>query len=98
MLLKKYFFTNKRKSILKKGISHEMVKKGHIKKNFHSLMSFYLREEKYFYNKTLRYSNILFSRRLRRKTFLYIQPFFVNRIFFSKLFGAKLLKRLSNIW
>jgi hypothetical protein len=90
--MERLFFYKKSQSFLKRRIKEHRL----LKREFKNLVFFY-RNYKEFKDRSFVFSNIKANNRYRRKTFIYLQPFFVNNIFFSKLFTAKLVKRLANV-
>jgi hypothetical protein len=92
LVIQKNYFFKKLNSILK--IRNKLDK---LKGKYNKKLVFFSNFNT-FVNRSVKYKNIAFSPLIRRKTIIYIQPFFVNRIFFSKMFGNRLIKRLANTW
>jgi hypothetical protein len=70
----------------------------HKRTRLHNAFSFYVSKNRFFKTKNMLYKDNLLLLSFRRKTFLYIKPFVVRNLFFSKLVQGKVLKWLATIW
>jgi len=96
----KYYYNLKNKLFLKKRMvnSKRYCEDNKYRPRLHKLFSMmHLKKGLYRYKKLFYRENLLLLS-THRKTYFYIGPFFVNRVFFSKLIRLRVLKRLSTVW
>jgi hypothetical protein len=97
----KYYYNRKNKVHIKKRIesAEDYCHDNRFRPRLHKLFSLMqLKKGLYRYKHLFYKENLLLLGKLHRRIFFYLGPFFVNRVFFSKLIRLRVLKRLSTIW